>query len=53
MAGTATLDLQAADGAQEIVLDAKGLEIASVTDGGGQCAPASRSAPAIRRRARR
>lgn len=34
--GTATLDIQAADGAQEIVLDSKGLEIVSVTNAGGQ-----------------
>jgi leukotriene-A4 hydrolase len=32
MAGTATLDIQAAEGAQEIILDSKGLEIGSVTD---------------------
>ncbi len=36
MRGTATLDIQAADGAREIVLDAKGLEIESVTDGDGR-----------------
>jgi leukotriene-A4 hydrolase len=36
MAGTATLDVQAAPGAGEIVLDTKGLEIQSVTDGGGR-----------------
>ena len=35
MAGTATLDLQAASGAQEIVLDSKGLELQHVTDGEG------------------
>ncbi len=35
MAGTAVLDIQAAEGAREIILDSKGLEIASVTDGGG------------------
>ena len=32
MAGTATLDLQAAPGAREIVLDSKGLEIERITD---------------------
>ena len=37
--GTATLDLQAADGAQEIVLDSKGLEIQAVTDAQGQALP--------------
>jgi leukotriene-A4 hydrolase len=36
MAGTATLDIQAAEGAQDIILDSKGLEIASVTDGEGR-----------------
>jgi aminopeptidase N len=36
MAGTATLDVQAAQGAREIVLDSKGLEIEAVTDAGGQ-----------------
>ena len=36
MAGTATLDLQAAQGAQEIVLDSKGLEIQQVTDAEGR-----------------
>src|SRR5690349_15700342 len=35
MAGTAILDIQAAEGAQEIVLDSKGLEIQAVTDGAG------------------
>ena len=35
MAGTATLDIQAAPGAREIVLDSKGLEIQAVTDAGG------------------
>jgi len=39
MAGTATLDIQAAEGAQEIVLDSKGLEVESVTDGGGAALP--------------
>src|SRR5687767_9092547 len=36
MAGTATLDLQAAPGAQEIVLDSKGLEIERIVDGEGR-----------------
>jgi len=36
MTGTATLDLQAAPGAPEIILDSKGLEIQQVTDGEGQ-----------------
>jgi len=36
MAGTATLDIQAATGAREIVLDAKGLEIAAITDTAGR-----------------
>ncbi len=36
MRGTAELDIQAADGAREIILDAKGLEIESVTDGDGR-----------------
>jgi leukotriene-A4 hydrolase len=36
MRGLATLDIQAAPGAGEIVLDSKGLEIASVTDGDGR-----------------
>ena len=35
MAGTATLDVQAAAGAREIILDSKGLEIEAVTDGSG------------------
>jgi aminopeptidase N len=35
MAGTATLDIAAAAGAQEIILDSKGLEIAAVTDMAG------------------
>ena len=34
--GTATLDVQAAPGAREIVLDTKGLEIQAVTDGSGK-----------------
>src|SRR5687768_3425999 len=36
MAGTATLDLQAAPGAQEIVLDSKGLEIERIADAQGR-----------------
>lgn len=35
MAGTATLDIQAAPGATEIILDSKGLEIAAITDAAG------------------
>ena len=35
MSGTATLDIQAAPGASEVVLDARGLEIQAVTDAGG------------------
>ncbi|MEA3029143.1 MAG: leukotriene-A4 hydrolase [Sphingomonadales bacterium] len=35
MAGTATLDIQAAPGANEIVLDSKGLEIEAVADAAG------------------
>lgn len=37
--GTATLDIQAGDGAQEIVLDNKGLEISGVTDANGDALP--------------
>jgi aminopeptidase N len=37
--GTATLDIQAADGAQRVVLDTKGLQIRSVTNGQGQMLP--------------
>lgn len=36
MAGTATLDIHAAEGASEIVLDSKGLEIEAVTDADGR-----------------
>jgi len=36
MAGTATLDVQAAPGAKEIVLDSKGLEVSAITDGAGK-----------------
>ena len=36
MAGTATLDIQAADGAQDIILDSKGLEIQQITDAEGR-----------------
>ncbi|TFI58036.1 M1 family peptidase [Sphingomonas parva] len=39
LSGTATLDVEAARGAREIVLDSKGLEIASVTDGQGRALP--------------
>jgi len=39
LAGTATLDIQAADGASEIILDSKGLEIQDVTDGDGRPLP--------------
>jgi len=35
MAGTATLDIEAAPGASEIVLDSKGLEIAGIADAAG------------------
>ncbi len=37
--GTAALDILAAPGAQEIVLDSKGLEIAGVTDANGRALP--------------
>jgi aminopeptidase N len=36
MSGTATLDIDAGEGAEEIVLDSKGLEIQSVADGQGR-----------------
>jgi leukotriene-A4 hydrolase len=36
LAGTATLDVQAAPGADDIVLDTRGLDIQQVTDGSGQ-----------------
>jgi leukotriene-A4 hydrolase len=36
MEGSATLDVEAAPGADEIVLDDKGLEIGSITDGAGR-----------------
>ena len=39
MRGTATLDVKAAPGAREIVLDSKGLEIDEVTNGSGQKLP--------------
>jgi aminopeptidase N len=39
MAGTATLDIQAAPGAREIVLDSKGLAIRSITDMAGKPLP--------------
>lgn len=35
MAGTATLDIEAAPGATEIILDSKGLEIEAITDAAG------------------
>ncbi len=38
VSGTATLDIQAADGAQEIILDSKGLEIEAVTNADGGAA---------------
>jgi aminopeptidase N len=37
--GTATLDLQSAPGAREVVLDSKGLQIRSVTDARGRALP--------------
>lgn len=39
VAGTATLDILAAPGAQEIILDTKGLEIEAVTDAAGRPLP--------------
>ena len=39
MAGTATLDIQAAPGAREIILDSKGLEIQGVTGPDGRARP--------------
>jgi leukotriene-A4 hydrolase len=39
LAGTATLDLQTAPGADEIVLDTRDLEVQRVTDGNGQEIP--------------
>jgi leukotriene-A4 hydrolase len=36
MAGTATLDLEVEDGVQEIVLDSKGLDVHSISDGQGE-----------------
>ena len=39
MAGTATLDIEAAQGAAEIILDSKGLEIAAITDTAGAPLP--------------
>lgn len=39
LAGTATLDVQAAPGAREIVLDSKGLEILRITDDKGRDLP--------------
>ncbi|MDP8995192.1 MAG: M1 family metallopeptidase [Pseudomonadota bacterium] len=37
--GTATLDIEARQGAQEVVLDSKGLEISSVSDARGRALP--------------
>jgi aminopeptidase N len=39
LGGTATLDVQAAPNAKQIVLDSKGLEIASIQDGQGRSLP--------------
>jgi leukotriene-A4 hydrolase len=39
IAGTATLDVQAAPGAKQIILDSKGLEIASIADASGKPLP--------------
>jgi aminopeptidase N len=39
VAGTATLDILAAPGAREIVLDSKGLEIETITDASGRALP--------------
>jgi len=39
MAGTATLDIVAAPGAAEIILDSRGLEIERITDAGGNALP--------------
>jgi leukotriene-A4 hydrolase len=39
MAGTATLDIEAAQGAEEIVLDSRGLEIGAITDSAGRPLP--------------
>lgn len=39
LAGTATLDVQAAPGADEIVLDTRGLDVQRVTDGAGREIP--------------
>jgi len=39
LGGTAALDIQSAPGAREIVLDSRGLEIRSVTDGRGMALP--------------
>jgi aminopeptidase N len=39
MAGTATLDIQAAPNAREIVLDSRGLAVRSVTDASGRALP--------------
>jgi len=45
VAGTATLDILAAPGAREIVLDSQGLEIASATDAAGRALPLVVGAP--------
>ncbi len=39
MAGTATLDIVAAPGAEEIILDSRGLEIERITDSAGNALP--------------
>ena len=39
MAGTATLDIQAAPGAEEIILDSRGLEIERIADAAGNALP--------------
>jgi aminopeptidase N len=39
LGGTATLDIQSAPGVREIVLDSRGLEIRTVTDGRGRALP--------------
>jgi leukotriene-A4 hydrolase len=45
VSGTATLDILAAPGAREIVLDTKGLEILGVTDANGRALPLVVGAP--------
>ena len=39
LGGTATLDIEAAEGAEEVILDSKGLEIERVTDAAGRPLP--------------